>query len=119
MSKQVIVNIVLAIVLVIVSIRLAFCMSEEKESSVDSARQSSAVIDNIMTRTSIRAYENREVEDEKLETMLRAAMAAPSAGNKQPWKFVVVKDKNTLTTISENMRTMRMAKEAPLSIVVC
>ena len=119
MNKQVIINIVLATVLVILSIRLAYSTKKENNGNSDYSQKTSAIIDNIMTRTSIRAYENRDVEPEKVETMLRAAMAAPSAGNKQPWKFIVIKDKNTLTAISGNMRTMRMAKEAPLAIVVC
>jgi nitroreductase len=46
-------------------------------------------------------------------------MASPTAGNKQPWKFVVIKDKNTLKTISEHFHTMTMAEHAPMAIVVC
>ena len=80
---------------------------------------SDPIMNNILTRTSIRAYTDQPVEDEKVEAMLRAAMAAPSAGNKQPWRFVVVKDKKTLTAISDNLHTMTMAKDAPLAIIVC
>lgn len=76
-------------------------------------------LETIMTRTSIRAYQDKAVEAEKIEKMLRAAMAAPSAGNKQPWRFVVINDKNTLRSISENFHTMKMAEKAPLAIVVC
>ena len=54
------------------------------------------VIENIMTRTSIRKFKQQPVEDEKIETMLRAAMAAPTAANKQPWHFIVVTDKQVL-----------------------
>jgi nitroreductase len=79
----------------------------------------SAVLDNIKTRTSIRAYENREIEDDKVETLLQAAMAAPTAGNKQPWEFVVIKNRATLDTIASHFETMTMAKDAPLAIVVC
>lgn len=76
-------------------------------------------IENIMTRTSIRSYQEKPVEDEKVETLLKAAMAAPTAGNKQPWRFIVIKDKNTLKAISDNFHTMAMAENAPLAIVVC
>ena len=119
MNKQVIINIVLATALVIVSIRFAISMSNDKEINLDNTSLSSAVINNIMTRTSVRAYKNREIESDKIEIMLNAAMAAPTAGNKQPWTFIVIKDRKTLTTISDNMRTMRMAKDAPIAIVVC
>ena len=77
------------------------------------------IMNTILTRTSIRAYTDQPVEDEKIEALLRAAMAAPSAGNKQPWRFVVVKDKNTLGAIADNLHTMTMAKDAPLAVIVC
>ena len=47
----------------------------------------------IFERVSIRKYEDRPVEPEKIEAILRAAMAAPSTGNQQPWEFYVVTDK--------------------------
>ena len=83
------------------------------------AKAKIAVIDNIMGRTSVRAYKERQVEDEKIEILLRAAMAAPSAANKQPWRFVVIRDKDTLKEIADSLHTMRMAAEAPLAIAVC
>jgi nitroreductase len=77
------------------------------------------MLKTIFTRTSIRAYENRPVEDEKIEQLLRAAMAAPSACNKQPWKFVVIKDASTLQAIAAQFANMPMVGHAPLAIVVC
>ncbi len=81
--------------------------------------KSEVVMENILTRSSVRDYLDKDVENEKIETMLRAAMAAPTAGNKQPWSFVVIRDKETLKNISDNIRTMKMAEKAPLAIVVC
>jgi nitroreductase len=77
------------------------------------------MIETIMTRTSIRAYEERPVEDEKVETLLRAAMAAPSACNKQPWRFVVIKNRQTLKNLAEQFSNMPMVGDAALAIVVC
>lgn len=77
------------------------------------------VLNNIMTRTSIRDYTEKPIEKEKVELMLRAAMSAPSAGNKQPWRFVVIKDKNTLQKISAHFKTMGMVQKAPMAIVLC
>ncbi len=111
-------NILLAIALVIVSVKLVKDNGSDKNDAAEASTGSSAM-DNILTRTSIRDYQDMPVEDEKVEQMLRAAMAAPSAGNKQPWRFIVIKDKNTLKEISENFRTMRMAEKAPMAIVVC
>jgi len=51
----------------------------------------------IASRTSVRCYDaSREVTDEMVETLLRAAMSAPTAVNLQPWEFIVVRDKATL-----------------------
>lgn len=51
--------------------------------------------------------------------MLEAAMAAPSAGNQQPWEFVVVRDKEVLQKLTEVSPYTKMLKEADLAIVVC
>ncbi len=110
-------NVLLAVALVILSIKIARDSGNGKSERSESSASSS--MENILTRTSIRDYQDKPVEDEKIEQMLRAAMAAPSAGNKQPWRFIVIKDKNTLKAISENFHTMKMAAKAPLAIVVC
>ena len=53
-------------------------------------------MDAIFHRTSIRKYQETPVEAEKIETLLRAAMAAPSACNQQPWEFYVVRNKEKI-----------------------
>ena len=73
----------------------------------------------IFHRTSIRKYTGQPVEEEKVEQLLRAAMAAPSAGNQQPWEFYVVTDRNVLKALSECSPYAGMLQEAPLGIVVC
>lgn len=50
------------------------------------------VLDAIRTRRSIRVFADKPVEEEKLRTVLDAARLAPSAGNRQPWRFIVVTD---------------------------
>jgi len=77
------------------------------------------VDDPIFTRRSIRRYSDEPVGDEHLERLLRAAMAAPSAGNQQPWQFVVVRDRETLDTIPTVHPYASMMPGAPLAIVVC
>ena len=73
----------------------------------------------IFTRTSVRDYEDRPVEDEKIEKILRAAMAAPSAMNQQPWEFYVVTDKDTLKKLSKVTPYAGMTAKAPAAIVPC
>ena len=77
------------------------------------------MLDCIMTRTSIRQYTDQPVENEKIEAMLRAGMAAPSAVNAQPWHFVVVNDKAKLGELAAANPHAKMLEQAPLAIVVC
>ena len=58
-------------------------------------------MNNIYTRVSIRKYQDKTVESEKTEAILRAAMQAPSAANQQPWEFYVVTDKAKLEALSK------------------
>jgi len=74
-------------------------------------------MDNIFTRVSIRKYQDRPVEEEKTEAILRAAMQAPSAVNQQPWEFYVVTNKEKLAALSGVDPYARMAKDAPVAIV--
>lgn len=106
--------ILLALGLVFVSYKW---VSSSKSPSDEFVQKST--IEDIMTRTSVRAYSDKEVESEKVDTLLRAAMAAPTAGNKQPWRFVVINDKAILDSISENFHTMTMAKDASVAVIMC
>lgn len=94
------------------SLGLSSCCQESGSASAD------AVLDNIMTRTSIRLYQSRAVESEKVEQILKAGMAAPSALNRQPWTFVVVDDKETLQNLFVN-HPRKTLTSAPMAIVVC
>ena len=120
-NKSVVLNIVLAIVVVVLSVRLASDKAtvDKSADAHQSVNAEQAVLDNIATRTSIRDYEARPVEKEKIEKMLRAAMAAPTAMNKQPWHFVVVDQRNVLDALAGTNPYAKMLKKAPLAIVVC
>jgi len=74
-------------------------------------------MNSIYTRVSIRKYQDRPVEKEKTEAILRAAMQAPSAGNQQPWEFYVVTNKEKLAALSEVSPYAGMTKYAPVAIV--
>jgi len=74
----------------------------------------------IMTRTSIRQYQDRPVEQEKVEQLLRAAMAAPTAVNKQPWHFYVLNTKEAINRLADaSQRGGDMVRSAALVVVVC
>lgn len=73
----------------------------------------------IFKRVSVRNYTNQPVEQEKIELLLRAAMAAPSGGNQQPWEFVVVTDDDLRAQLAEVSPYAKPAGRAPLDIVMC
>ena len=72
---------------------------------------------SLFHRISVRRFENRPVEREKTEAMLRAAMQAPSTANQQPWEFYVVTDRKTLRRLSAVTPFAGPAAEAPSLIV--
>ena len=74
-------------------------------------------MNHIYTRVSIRKYQDRPVEKEKTEAILRAAMQAPSAANQQPWEFYVVTNRDRLKALSEVSPYAGMTKNAPAAIV--
>ena len=74
-------------------------------------------MNHLYTRVSIRKYQDRPVEKEKTEAMLRAAMQAPSAANQQPWEFSVVTNKEKLKALSGVSPYAGMTKNAPAAIV--
>ncbi|MBM3476549.1 MAG: nitroreductase family protein [Armatimonadetes bacterium] len=76
-------------------------------------------IQAIMTRRSIRKYTDEAVTGEEVETLLRAAMAAPSAANKQPWHFVVVRDQALREAFTQFHPHSAMLREAPVGILIC
>lgn len=77
-------------------------------------------LDAIMTRRSIRRYTDEDVTAEQVETLLRAAMAAPTAIDNRDWAFIVVRDRQTLCDIAaQEDGNAEMLKTAPVGIVVC
>lgn len=90
---------------------LAGCKAQE-------AREPSA-LDVIMTRTSIRSFTGEPVAKEQLETILKAGMAAPSAINIQPWRFVVLTDQARIKELLGGGFRSEMFSTAGAVIVVC
>ena len=76
-------------------------------------------MDAIFARTSIRSYQPQAVEEEKIELLLKAGMAAPSGKNVQPWELVVVDDRAALDVMAAALPYAKMLAQAPMAIVVC
>ena len=77
------------------------------------------VMEAIYQRRSIRRYKDQPVPEETVREILGAAMMAPSAGNAQPWQFVVITDKQTLAKVKDFNPNAGMAAKAPLAILIC
>lgn len=82
------------------------------------ADSTQVVIENIMTRSSIREFTDREIAKDTLETILRAGMAAPSAMDKRPWEFVVVTERPVLDSLNA-VHPYANLKTATAAIIVC
>ncbi|MHC1631751.1 MAG: nitroreductase family protein [Methanotrichaceae archaeon] len=77
------------------------------------------VIKAIRKRRSIRSYQDRNVEEDKLDRILEAGRLAPSAKNLQDWKFIVVRYKETKKKLVEAAKDQTFVGEAPVVIAAC
>ncbi len=73
----------------------------------------------LLTRRSIRKYKPLEIPDNLVKQILQSAMNAPSAGNQQPWEFIIVTKREILDTIMKAHPYSEMLAEAPMALVVC
>ena len=78
-----------------------------------------AIVENIMTRTSIRSYTSQAIPADTIEILLKAGMAAPTAVNAQPWHFIAINSKEKLAELAGTNPNAGMLRQAPLAIAVC
>jgi nitroreductase len=78
-----------------------------------------SAVEALLGRRSIRSYEQRPIPEELVQRLLEAAMSAPSAGNQQPWQFVVVNDRRLLERVPSVHPYADMVPSAPLAVMVC
>jgi nitroreductase len=76
-------------------------------------------LNGLFSRRSIRAYQPKDIDADLVRDVLDAAMAAPSAVARDPWHFVVVRNRDMLTKIAEALPNGKMLADAPVGIVVC
>ena len=106
----------LVVVLAIVILKTS-CMGDQKQD--ETTLKSKAVLENIAERKSVRKYLNKSVEEDKIDAMVKADMAAPSGMDRRPWEFVVVTDREALDSMAAKLPYAKMLTNAPLAIVVC
>ena len=76
-------------------------------------------MDAILSRRSIRKYTAEPVAEKVVNELLEAAMSAPSAGNEQPWHFIVINDRQVLNDIPNYHPYSDMVPSAQVAILVC
>lgn len=76
-------------------------------------------LEAILTRRSVRRYEDKPVPEELIEKLLAAGMAAPTARDAREWQFVVIDDRAILEKIGDINPNAKMTQKAPLAILVC
>ncbi len=102
--------------LLLVMLVVGSCGSNEGQTVAKS--EADIVYDAIVSRTSVRSYTDQKPSPEVVEKLLRAAMSAPTAGNKQPWEMLVIDDKTIIDQIPAIIGGARMASGAQMVIAV-
>ncbi len=72
----------------------------------------------IFSRKSIRSYKDEPVSKEKLEMLIKAGMAAPTAVDKRPWEYIVITDRKVLKQLADALPYAKMASTAAAAIIV-
>lgn len=99
---------------------LSSCSQSASDNASKGVQDSNPALECILTRTSVRQYApDRTILRDTVETLLRAAMSAPTAVNKQPWAFVAIDERAELDSLTSVLPYARMLSQAPLAIVVC
>lgn len=103
---------IVAIMIVMMAAIAPDCMAQKEAAAPDA-------ITVIHSRKSVRSFTGQIIEKEKLDKILRAAMAAPTAVGRQPWSFVVVTERKTLDALKDGLPYAQMLGKAGAAIIVC
>lgn len=77
------------------------------------------MLDILINRRSIRKYKEKEIEPEKIDTLIKAALLSPSSKNRQPWEFIIVRNREILQRLSRaKKKGIQFLEHAPLGIVI-
>lgn len=97
---------------------ISSCAQQNQQPAESAGNTAQVVVDNIMTRTSVRQFTGQAVGRDTLETLVKAGMAAPTAVNAQPWAFVVVTEREVLDSL-DAVHPYSHLKNAGAAIIVC
>ena len=117
MNKFKIVSLVLAIALLGTLTRLVYIVNTSE--TVPVIDKKTVVLDNIFSRKSVRSFTEEPVSKTALDTLVRAAMAAPTGRDMRPWQFVIINERAMMDSLSHELPYAKMLTEAQAAIVVC
>lgn len=117
MNRYKIISAFLAFALCASLIRLVYVINQHSEGTTQTPAEK--MITLIQSRKSVRSFTADKVSREQIDTLLHAAMAAPSGHNLRPWKFVVVNNSKLLDTLGTQLPNAKMLTDAPAAIVIC
>lgn len=117
MDRYKIISVFLAFALCASLIRLVYINNQLTEETSQTPAEKMMTL--IESRKSVRAYTTEKVSREQIDTLLRAAMAAPSGHDLRPWKFVVVNKPQLLDTLGTQLSNAHMLTDAPAAIIIC
>lgn len=101
------------------ALALAGCSKSETPAQQDSCSTENCAYQSILTRTSVRQWDmDRTVSADTVDMILRAAMSAPTAMNKQPWAFVVLTERAVLDSVATCLPWSGL-NNAPIAIITC
>ena len=101
------------------AVALMACNKQAENMQNEQVNKQEAALENIMTRVSVRQFTGEKISDEQIDILLRAAMAAPSAINKQPWAFVVVTDEALIAKLGEALPYSRCSNKPACAFIPC
>ena len=109
---QILVSMKKFILLALAATTLAACNQQPKV-------MENQAITTIMTRVSVREFTGKKISEAQIDTLLRAAMSAPSAINKQPWAFIVVTDEAKIAELGKALPYSRCSNKPAVAIIPC
>ena len=101
-------------IFIILAVALSFAACHQPKE-----KMKNEVYDNIMSRVSVREFTGGKISADQIDTLLRAAMAAPSAINKQPWAFIVVTEDSLIARLGEALPYSRCSNHPGCAIIPC
>lgn len=119
MNKYKVVSLVLVVALLATLAQLVATHRAASTTELSQQTKAEVVMQNILQRKSVRSYTAERVDRSQLDTLVRAAMAAPTGRDMRPWKFIIVDDHVTMQLLANQLPYAKMLAEAPAAIVVC